>query len=167
VRRGASPAFDTAPTAGDDPGMGAPARSLSGQRVLVVDDDEALRRMLRLMLEHAGCAVWSARDGRAALECVRDVAPNAILLDAQMPHLDGFGFLKAYRTLPGPHAPVALCTASPEAQERAAFVEVEAVLGKPVGLAELLAVLGALTTAGPTEPPGGSRTAAIRRAVGE
>lgn len=64
--------------------------------VLLVDDDQAIRETLRLVLEDAGYQVLEASDGIAALQALRD-APNGmvVLLDLMMPKLDGAGVLGA------------------------------------------------------------------------
>ncbi|HZC76699.1 MAG TPA: response regulator [Ktedonobacterales bacterium] len=73
----------------------APAR-VGVQRVLVVDDDIAIRHALRLLLEDEGLAVAEAADGRAALAILRATSDRyVVLLDQMMPHLDGLGVLSA------------------------------------------------------------------------
>ena len=68
---------------------------------LVVDDDEAARDRLTSLLGQEGWSVIEAADGRQALERLADVEPDLILLDLQMPVLDGFGFLNELRSRPG------------------------------------------------------------------
>jgi DNA-binding response OmpR family regulator len=63
--------------------------------VLVVDDDPLIAGMLRLVLEGEGYEVREASDGRAALESVRAHAPDVMVLDMMMPHVDGYGVLSA------------------------------------------------------------------------
>ena len=63
--------------------------------VLVVDDDAAVRMLLRRILEAEGYSVVEAENGRAALERMSERAPGAILLDLMMPQMDGFEFLSA------------------------------------------------------------------------
>ena len=63
-------------------------------RVLVVDDKESNRELLRTMLEHAGHEVTEAGDGVAALESMRLEKPEVVLLDIQMPILDGYAVLE-------------------------------------------------------------------------
>jgi CheY-like chemotaxis protein len=58
-------------------------------RVLVVDDDSAVRDSLARTLRFEGHEVESARDGRAALDAVRTQEPDAVILDVSMPVLDG------------------------------------------------------------------------------
>lgn len=63
-------------------------------RVLVVDDDPMVLEIVTTRLSVAGCTTYSARDGLAALERLRDIRPTAMVLDINMPGLDGFGVLK-------------------------------------------------------------------------
>jgi GAF domain-containing protein/CheY-like chemotaxis protein len=65
--------------------------------VLVVDDDAALRQLLRRTLEPEGYAVVEAENGRAALERLRGLSPSVILLDLMMPEMDGFEFVAEFR----------------------------------------------------------------------
>jgi len=68
-----------------------------GRRVLVVDDDRAVRVALRRTLEAEGCAVREAEHGRAALQRMEEALPDLVLLDLMMPEMDGFAFLDALR----------------------------------------------------------------------
>jgi CheY-like chemotaxis protein len=65
--------------------------------VLVVDDDDEVRQLLRRMLEPEGYAVVEAENGRVALERLDDVRPSVILLDLMMPEMDGFEFVAEFR----------------------------------------------------------------------
>jgi signal transduction histidine kinase/DNA-binding response OmpR family regulator/HAMP domain-containing protein len=76
--------------------IGAP-RDRSG-RVLVVDDDEATRLVLRRHLQNNNWTVSTACNGRVALECLAEARPDIILLDLMMPEMDGFQFLEHLRT---------------------------------------------------------------------
>ncbi|MBI3269304.1 MAG: response regulator [Planctomycetes bacterium] len=69
----------------------------AGKRVLVVDDDPALRKLHRLQLEALGFLVESAEDGRKALEAVRTRPPDILVSDVLMPSLDGFSLCLALR----------------------------------------------------------------------
>jgi CheY-like chemotaxis protein len=62
--------------------------------VLVVDDDEDTRELLRLWLEDAGTTVFQARDGMEALRKIAHVLPSVILCDLRMPGLDGCSFVR-------------------------------------------------------------------------
>jgi len=65
--------------------------------VLVVDDNPAIRQILRRILEDEGYAVTEAQNGRAALDRIKEQAPGAILLDLMMPEMDGFEVIAALR----------------------------------------------------------------------
>jgi PAS domain S-box-containing protein len=83
-----------------------------GRRVLVVDDDEDLRRRLRGLLEKEGLEVKEAGDGRVALTCLDERWPELILLDLLMPGMDGFSFLaELQRRRDGRTVPVIVLTA--------------------------------------------------------
>ena len=71
--------------------MGRDLRTVS---VLVVEDDDDTRELLRLWLEDAGTTVFQARDGREALRKISHVLPSVILCDLRMPGLDGCSFVK-------------------------------------------------------------------------
>lgn len=76
------------------------------RRILIADDRASSRELLRLVLERAGYEVIEAEDGLEALERARAENPDLILLDLQMPRLDGYGTLaelrheERFRTLP-------------------------------------------------------------------
>src|SRR5258708_6045185 len=66
-------------------------------RVLVVEDDAALRKVLELRLGLEGFDVASAQDGQAGLEALDDVQPEVVICDLMMPRVDGFGFCRTAR----------------------------------------------------------------------
>lgn len=65
--------------------------------ILIVDDASILRVLLRLVLTRAGYDVVEARDGREALDCLHDRQVDLLLCDINMPNMDGFSLLKAFR----------------------------------------------------------------------
>lgn len=67
------------------------------KRVLVADDIESSREFVRTVLEHSGCVVDEAIDGREALAKVREDAPDLVVLDLHMPVLDGFAVIQELR----------------------------------------------------------------------
>ena len=78
---------------------------------LVVDDSRVVRKAARRFLESFGFQVREAGDGQEALLACREMLPDLVLLDWNMPVLDGLGFLKAARAEHGPDQPVVvLCT---------------------------------------------------------
>lgn len=116
---------------------GAPA-----PRVLIVDDDPGLREFLRVHLEADGCVVreaGSAEDGLASLE---EELPDLILLDVQMPRMDGFEMLQRVRQRHGVETiPVVMFSGKVEAGAQAAAEEAgaQAFIGKPFDPEQLLA----------------------------
>jgi DNA-binding response OmpR family regulator len=117
-------------------------------RVLVVDDDPAIRQLLTDVLELEGHEVSVAVDGLAAVRAVEAVCPDFVVLDVMMPGLDGFGVLSAIRTQPGEPVPVLMLTAAaePDANARAWVNGVDYYLAKPFTADAVLDLIdGALT----------------------
>lgn len=80
--------------------------------VLLVEDDEVAREMMRRMLEKAGWSVAEAENGRVALERVAECRPELILLDLMMPEMDGFQFIAELRQRPeAQKIPIVIITA--------------------------------------------------------
>ena len=78
---------------------------------LVVDDSSVIRKVARRILEGMDFRITEAEDGQQALDCCRRELPDAVLLDWNMPVMDGYDFLKALRRLPGGDKPkVVFCT---------------------------------------------------------
>jgi two-component system chemotaxis response regulator CheY len=83
----------------------------AGADCLVVDDSRVMRKAARRLLEGLGFAVREAEDGEKALLACREAMPDLVLLDWNMPVMDGIGFLRAARAEHGPDRPlVMLCT---------------------------------------------------------
>ncbi|MCU0886554.1 MAG: response regulator [Rubritepida sp.] len=91
---------------------------MSATDMLVVDDSAVVRKLARRILEKHGFAVREAEDGAKALDACRAAMPRAVLLDRNMPVLDGIGFLKALRAEFGPDDPVVLMCTTEAAMER-------------------------------------------------
>ncbi|WP_237478466.1 response regulator [Lichenibacterium dinghuense] len=83
-----------------DEGEDAPAAPVRGDIVLVVDDDSAARDLLTRFLEREGFTVKTARDGREGLALARQYRPKVVLLDVEMPGVNGWGMLQALRSDP-------------------------------------------------------------------
>ncbi|MFP5230679.1 MAG: response regulator [Acidobacteriota bacterium] len=82
-------------------------------RILIADDRPGSRELLGLVLERAGYQVTQAEDGEQAVERIRESNPDLVLLDLQMPKLDGYGVLAAVRAEARfAHLPVLALTAS-------------------------------------------------------
>ncbi len=81
-------------------------------KVLVIEDDAALRKVLELRLGLEGFEVAVACDGQAGLDRIEDFRPDAVISDLMMPRLDGYGFCRAARARPGlERLPIVLLTA--------------------------------------------------------
>ncbi|MEU7764006.1 response regulator transcription factor [Nocardia sp. NPDC049190] len=124
-------------------------------RILVVDDDRAVRESLRRSLTFNGYSVDLAVDGVDALEKATAQRPDALVLDVMMPRLDGLEVCRRLRST-GDDLPILVLTARDSVSERVAGLDAGAddYLPKPFALEELLARLRALlrrTTADPGE----------------
>lgn len=108
-------------------------------RILVVEDEESMRELLRLHLSSAGYNVEVAEDAIAAGYSVLKGAPDLIICDVAMPHMDGFELVAALRadTAVSNQLPVIFLTAESEADDRARELGGE-FLEKPIRLEELL-----------------------------
>ena len=118
--------------------------------VLVVDDDAIIRETIREALEDEGCRVREASHGEEALTLLTEEIPDVIVLDMRMPVLDGWGFARAYRALPGPHAPIVVVTAAQDAHTWGAEINADAILPKPFDLSDLFGVLSRFTPCAPS-----------------
>ena len=111
--------------------------------VLVVDDDPGIRRMLSLTLRSGGYDVTTACDGREALDGMSARPPDAVLLDLQMPVMDGETFLREVR-LRGIETPVIVVSGKPG---RRSTPGANAYVHKPFAPDDVLRVLRRLTAA--------------------
>jgi EAL domain-containing protein (putative c-di-GMP-specific phosphodiesterase class I) len=133
----------------DAGGPSAEAGASGRRRVLIVDDDAHVRRLLRCALEFEGYETSVAEDGQAALEVLGRLPPNVILLDMMMPIMDGRRFSQAYLERPGHHAPIVVLTAAADAAACAAEVGAVNYLRKPFDLDAILATVASLATVSP------------------
>jgi two-component system response regulator MprA len=117
-----------------------------GMKILVVDDERAVRESLRRALELEGYEIELAVDGREALQSLAsDAEPDAVILDVLMPEIDGLEVCRRLRA--GGHGlPVLMLTARDEVESRVAGLDAGAddYVTKPFALEELLARLRAL-----------------------
>jgi CheY-like chemotaxis protein len=117
------------------------------RRILVVDDDAAIRDVLTQAFLEEGYEVTTAADGVAALDALATAAPDLIVLDLWLAGpLPGPAVAAAYGQLPGPRAPVLIVSARPEADLAATARAIGAagILSKPFDLDELLETIARL-----------------------
>ncbi|GIW05035.1 MAG: hypothetical protein KatS3mg059_1655 [Thermomicrobiales bacterium] len=110
--------------------------------VLVVDDEEQIRRLVSIALRRAGYDVTVAADGDEALARIAEATPDLVVSDVMMPGLDGFALLAKLRADPATRAiPVILLTAKGSVEDRVTGLNLGAddYLPKPFEMAELLA----------------------------
>jgi two-component system, OmpR family, response regulator MprA len=114
-------------------------------RILVVDDDRAVRDSLRRSLEFNGYEVALASDGVEALARINGLAPDALIVDVMMPRLDGIETTKALRAA-GNDLPILVLTARDSVNDRVDGLDAGAddYLAKPFALDELLARVRAM-----------------------
>ena len=110
------------------------ARRLRGRRVLVVDDVEVNRQVAAEWLHRAGIEVSLAADGQQALAQVRDGRFDAVLMDVQMPGMDGFSATREIRRIGRLRLPIIAMTANAMAEDRRQCLQagMDDHLGKPV-----------------------------------
>ena len=111
-------------------------------RVLVVDDEPAIRRFLRTSLTAQGYQVSEAPNGHAALELFRRAAPDVLVLDLGLPDIDGFEIIKQLREN-GSAAPIIVLSSRADegGKVRALDLGADDYVTKPFGVDELLARL--------------------------
>ena len=114
-------------------------------RILLVDDDEAIREFVSMALDDEGYEIITAPDGAAALDLIGRQPPSLILLDMHMPVMDGWAFARAYRQLPAPRAPIVVLTAARDVAIHTAQIDAEGFLAKPFDLIELITLVDEYT----------------------
>ena len=132
-------------------------------RVLVVDDDEVIRRLIAVNLQLEGFEVETAVDGQDCLDKVTDIEPDVITLDVMMPRLDGWETAVQLRRSPDTaHIKVVLITARAQEDDKArgARVGADAYLTKPFDPNEMIRVVRELAGREPAVI-----TAELRRAI--
>lgn len=111
--------------------------------VLVVDDDEMIRRLVRAVLEADEFEVAEARDGQTALKLASEAEPSVVVLDVMMPGLDG---VEVCRRLDHTKTKVVILTArdDPKLEAEAKLAGADAFMTKPFSPMELLDLVGEL-----------------------
>jgi two-component system phosphate regulon response regulator OmpR len=115
-----------------------------GKRILIVDDDEKLRKLLKEYLEGYEFKVFMLADGEAVLNTIRKESPELVILDVMLPKKDGLEVLKEIRA--ASKVPVIMLTAKGEEADRVVGLELGAddYLPKPFSPRELLARIKAV-----------------------
>ena len=113
-----------------------------GKRILVVDDDRNLRKIIQTNLELAGYFVVCAGNGKEALDVLDGMQPDLVVLDVMMPIMDGMETARRIRMHPtNTHVPIIMLTAKGEVEDKLAGFDagVDDYMTKPFGPQELLA----------------------------
>jgi len=124
-------------------------------KILIADDERAIARLIQVSLRHTDYQFVTACDGREALYKIETERPDLIILDVNMPYMDGFAVLQQIRARPETcDIPVILFTA--RAHDCESFQQMaspkEAYLPKPFGMAKLLPLIKKFLK--PPEDPG-------------
>lgn len=145
------------------PGAAPPTRAVAKLRILIAEDVAASRLLLTSVLQRAGHEVTGAEDGARALAAMHGQSFDMLLVDLNMPGMDGFGVAAAVRAMPGDASRVpmlALTADAPEEVEpRCREAGFDGVLRKPYETRRLLALIDAMR--GRPEPMGGEGLRAV------
>jgi CheY-like chemotaxis protein len=124
------------------------------KRVLVADDEPMTAELLAFMLDHRGFEVVRAHDGREALERIREIRPDAVMLDVMMPSLFGSDIARAVRADPElRHVPVVLFSSVDEIDVDWEGAGANMFLQKPLDISALPELLQNLIDGVPPNPP--------------
>src|SRR5262245_17943241 len=115
----------------------------NGTRILLADDDPAVRSLLARVLESEGFELVQAQSGREAVSKLLDFQPDLVLLDVKMPDKDGW---EAYELMEkiNPLSRVIVITALPNQYQRAAALGIDALMEKPLDLPLLIGAIRTL-----------------------
>ncbi len=146
-----------APALPDRPrGIPLPAGELPPLRVLLAEDNPVNRRLVVRMLEKAGHEVDCAENGEEAVAAARAGGYDLVLMDCQMPVLDGYEATRRIRELPGEKGRVPILALTADAlqgtRERCLACGMDDYLAKPFGVEDLLSRIAALVAAAPAGP---------------
>jgi DNA-binding response OmpR family regulator len=136
-------------------------REMAQNRVLIVDDEPRIAEVLRVYLERDGFQVASAASGRQAIERAADYNPNLIILDLNLPDIDGLEVCRAIRKTST--VPIIMLTGRGEEVDRIVGLEIGAddYVTKPFSAREIVARVRAVLRRqgqGPATPAGGAMT---------
>ncbi|MBN9681042.1 MULTISPECIES: hybrid sensor histidine kinase/response regulator [unclassified Corallococcus] len=135
----------------------SPPPELRGVCVLVVDDEEDARELLRTLLEDSGAHVVTAGSAMEGLQVLQAEHPDVLVSDIGMPGIDGYGFIERVRALSaakGGHTPAVAITAYARSEDRTRVLRAgfQSHVPKPVEPGELLAVIASLADRYPALP---------------
>ncbi|MDQ6604694.1 MAG: response regulator transcription factor [Chloroflexota bacterium] len=136
---------------------------MTGERILVVEDERAIANVLRRGLALEGYIVEVAAGGRAALDAVRDRPPELVILDLMLPDIDGLEVARRLREA-GERAPVLMLTARDGVADRVRGLDAGAddYLVKPFAFEELLARVRALLRRAASQTEGTNHTESLK-----
>jgi excisionase family DNA binding protein len=120
---------------------GPSGRPKSGPLVLLVDDDEKVRELVRVNLEFEGYVVREAGSAEEGMTAIEDAKPDLVLLDVMMPQVDGWEMLRRVQERYGAGAiPVVMFSGKvdEEAQQEANAIGAQGFIGKPFDLQQLI-----------------------------
>jgi len=120
---------------------GPAGQTKSGPLVLLVDDDEGVRELVRINLEFEGYSVREAADANEGLAAIDEAKPDLVLLDVMMPQVDGWEMLRRMQELYGVGAiPVVMFSSQvdEQAEDQARSRGAQAFVGKPFDLQQLI-----------------------------
>jgi DNA-binding response OmpR family regulator len=122
-------------------------------RILIVEDDPIILDLITTRLDIAGYDTYFARDGFEGLSRLHELRPSALVLDLNMPRLDGFGLLRKMRQ-EGLHTPTMVLTArnQPDDVKQAISLGARDFLAKPFKDEQLLQRVGRLLRKAPARP---------------
>ncbi len=128
---------------------------MSAGKILVVDDEPQIRRVMRVILAGQEYEVVEARSGEAALEKLREFLPDLVLLDLNMPGMGGLEACRAIRE--ASEAPIVILSVRGREEDKVEALDAGAddYVTKPFGKNELLARIRAALRRSPTSPAGG------------
>ncbi len=142
---GAEPAIAETVTSDFRP---TPAKSLE---IMIVDDSVSIRQVVSRLMVDQGWGVQTAKDGIDALEKLRDLHPDLIVLDIEMPRMNGYEFINALKTQPGyGDIPIVMLTSRTAAKhrEKAAALGVKGFIVKPYNDDDFINLITELTLSG-------------------